>query len=29
VWSAEIHANRHRVEALNRVFDAYSDTIAT
>jgi hypothetical protein len=23
----EIHANRHGVEALNRVFDAYSDTI--
>ena len=26
---AEIHANRHGVEALNRVFDAYSDTITT
>jgi hypothetical protein len=25
----EIHANRHGVEALNRVFDAYSDTITT
>jgi hypothetical protein len=24
---AEIHANRHATEALNRVFDAYSDTI--
>ena len=24
---AEIHDNRHGVEALNRVFDAYSDTI--
>jgi hypothetical protein len=24
---SEIHANRHGVEALNRVFDAYSDTI--
>jgi len=24
---AEIYANRHGVEALNRVFDAYSDTI--
>jgi hypothetical protein len=24
---AEIHANRHGVEALNRIFDAYSDTI--
>jgi hypothetical protein len=24
---ADIHANRHGVEALNRVFDAYSDTI--
>jgi hypothetical protein len=23
----EIHANRHGVEALNRVFDTYSDTI--
>jgi hypothetical protein len=26
---AEIHANRHGVEALNRVFDAYGDTITT
>jgi len=26
---AAIHANRHGVEALNRVFDAYSDTITT
>ena len=26
---AEIHNNRRGVEALNRVFDAYSDTIAT
>jgi hypothetical protein len=26
---ADIHANRHGVEALNRVFDAYSDTIIT
>jgi hypothetical protein len=26
---SEIHANRRSVEALNRVFDAYSDTIAT
>jgi hypothetical protein len=25
---AEIHNNRHSVEALNRVFDAYTDTIA-
>jgi hypothetical protein len=25
---AEIHANRHGVEALNRVFDAYGDTVA-
>jgi hypothetical protein len=25
----EIHHNRHGVEALNRVFDAYSDTITT
>ena len=24
---AEIHHNRHGVEALNRVFDAYTDTI--
>jgi hypothetical protein len=24
---AEIHNNRHATEALNRVFDAYSDTI--
>ncbi|HEX5923726.1 MAG TPA: hypothetical protein VFY45_07835 [Baekduia sp.] len=26
---AEIHNNRHSVEALNRVFEAYSDTITT
>jgi hypothetical protein len=26
---SEFHANRHGVEALNRVFDAYSDTITT
>jgi hypothetical protein len=26
---AEIHANRHGVEGLNRVLDAYSDTITT
>jgi hypothetical protein len=26
---SEIHGNRHGVEALNRVFDAYSDTIST
>ena len=26
---AEIHANRHGVEALNRIFDTYSDTITT
>ena len=25
----DIHANRHGVEALNRIFDAYSDTITT
>jgi hypothetical protein len=25
---AEIHDNRHGVEALNRVFDAYADTVA-
>ncbi len=25
----EIHANRHSVEALNRIFDAYATTIAT
>ena len=25
----EIHANRHGVEALNKVFDAYSETITT
>ncbi|MET0601339.1 MAG: hypothetical protein ABW167_05060 [Baekduia sp.] len=29
VVMSEIHANRHGVEALNRVFDAYSDTITT
>jgi hypothetical protein len=27
VIMAEIHANRRAVEALNRVFDAHSDTI--
>ena len=27
VVMAEIHANRHATEALNRVFDAYNDTI--
>jgi hypothetical protein len=26
---AEIYANRRGVEALDRVFDAYSDTITT
>jgi hypothetical protein len=26
---SEIHANRHATEALNRVLDAYSDTITT
>jgi hypothetical protein len=26
---ADIHANRRSVEALNRVFDAYTDTITT
>jgi hypothetical protein len=26
---SEIYANRHGVEALNRIFDAYSDTITT
>ena len=26
---SEIHANRHGVEALNKVFDAYHDTITT
>ncbi len=26
---SEIYANRHGVEALNRVFDAYSDAITT
>ena len=29
ITMSEIHANRHSVEALNRIFDAYSDTIAT
>ncbi|HEX5922831.1 MAG TPA: hypothetical protein VFY45_03295 [Baekduia sp.] len=29
VIMAEIHNNRHSVEAINRVFDAYSDTITT
>jgi hypothetical protein len=27
--TADIHANRRGVEALNRVFDAYTDTITT
>jgi hypothetical protein len=26
---AEIHANRHGVEALNRIFDTYGDAITT
>jgi len=26
---SDIHANRHSVEALNKVFDAYSTTITT
>jgi hypothetical protein len=26
---SEIHANRHSVEALNKVFDAYSDQVAS
>jgi hypothetical protein len=26
---AEIHANRHSVEAINRIFSAYTDTITT
>ena len=25
----DIHANRHSVEALNKVFDTYHDTITT
>jgi hypothetical protein len=29
ITMSEIHANRHSVEALNRVFDAYTDTITT
>jgi hypothetical protein len=29
VVMTEIHDNRHGVEALNRIFDAYSDTIST
>jgi hypothetical protein len=29
VVMSEIHANRRGVEALNRVFDAYADTITT
>ena len=29
VVMAEIHHNRHGVEALNRIFDAYTDTITT
>jgi hypothetical protein len=29
IITADIHANRRSVEALNRVFDAYSDTITT
>ena len=27
--TADIHANRHSVEALNRIFNTYSDTITT
>ncbi len=27
--TTEIHANRHSVEALNRIFNAYSDAIST
>ena len=26
---SDIYANRHSVEALNRIFDAYHDTITT
>jgi hypothetical protein len=29
VLMSDIHANRHSVEALNKVFDAYSTTITT
>ena len=29
VVMAEIHANRHSVEALNRVFDSYSDQVVS
>jgi hypothetical protein len=29
VLMAEIHNNRHSVEAINKVFDAYTDTITT
>jgi hypothetical protein len=29
ITMSDIHANRHSVEALNRIFDTYSDTITT
>jgi hypothetical protein len=29
ILMAEIHNNRHSVEAINKVFDAYTNTIAT
>ena len=29
ILMAEIHNNRHSVEAINKVFDAYTDTITT
>ena len=29
VLLAELHANRHSVDALNRIFDAYTTTITT
>jgi hypothetical protein len=29
IITVDIHANRRSVEALNRVFDAYTDTITT
>jgi hypothetical protein len=29
ITMSDIHANRHSVEALNRVFDAYTNTITT
>jgi hypothetical protein len=29
IITAEIHNNRHSVEAINKVFDAYTDTITT